>query len=554
MIFRGLMGGGADVETTVHTQHIYPGQNVEGVVTVIGGHTDRDVNFIELALIARVEVETDDSEYDANVVTYRNKISGPFRLQERARHQVQFSLPLPYETPFNVIAGQRLHGVRVGLRTELDISRSVDKSDVDQLTIAAMPAHEAVLAGVTRLGFSFKGSDLERGRLHGSPLPFYQELEFHPPGNARGRINELEVKFVAGPRSLDVVLEVDRRGFFGSSDRQNRFTVDYAQASQTDWAPVLGETLNRVVGDRLFHVAPQAPPQPAGGYQQPVGGYQQQGHPQQGYQQPAAHQPPPAPTGPPPAPTGPPPQQYQQQPPPAPTGPPPAPTGPPPQQHQAPPAPAAPPTPPPAQQAPPPAPAAAAPVAAAGGGLNLSKGQNADLSGTVPGLRAVSVALSWDVSGIGGPVDIDASAVLLGPDGRGLSEQHVVFYNNLASPDGAVRHRGDSSGAGQGVDEQIDVDLGAVAPQVDQIAFVVSIHDGQAKGQNFSHVGPTSIRVLDQGDGRELARYDLADRGGETALVFGELYRKGGGWKFRAVGQGYSDGFAAVLRGFGLNP
>ncbi len=547
------MGGGADVETTVHSQHIYPGQNVEGVVTVVGGHTDRDVNFIELALIARVEVETDDSEYDANVVTYRNKISGPFRLQEKARHQVPFSLPLPYETPFNVIGGQRLHSVRVGLRTELDISRSVDKSDVDQLTIAAMPAHEAVLAGINRLGFRFKGSDLERGRLHGSPLPFYQELEFAPPGNARGRINELEVKFVAGPRSLDVVLEVDRRGFFGSSDRQNRFTVDYGRASQTDWAPVLGETLNRVVGGHLFQVAPQQPM--GGGYQQPVGhqpppaptGPPPQQHPQQQYPQ----QPPPAPTGPPPAPTGPPPQQYQQQPPPAPTVPPPAPTGPPPQ--QPPPAPAAAPAaPPPAPAAPPPPPAAAAPPA--GGGLNLSKGQNADLSGTVPGLRAVSVALSWDVTGIGGPVDIDASAVLLDAQGRGLSEQHVVFYNNLASPDGAVRHRGDSTGAGQGVDEQIDVDLGSVAPQVDQIAFVVSIHDGQAKGQNFSHVGPTSIRVLDQGDGRELARYDLDDRGRETALVFGELYRKGGGWKFRAVGQGYSDGFAAVLRGFGLNP
>ena len=103
-MFRGLMGGGADVETTVHTQHLHPGQNVEGVVTATGGHTDRDVNFVELALIARVEVETDDSEYDANVVTYRNRISGPFRLQERARHQVPFSLPLPFETPFNLIA------------------------------------------------------------------------------------------------------------------------------------------------------------------------------------------------------------------------------------------------------------------------------------------------------------------------------------------------------------------------------------------------------------------------------------------------------------------
>ena len=112
-----------------------------------------------------------------------------------------------------------------------------------------------------------------------------------------------------------------------------------------------------------------------------------------------------------------------------------------------------------------------APAPAARGGLNLAKGQNTDLSGAVPGLRAVSVALSWDVTGIGGPVDIDASAVLLGADGRGLSDQHVVFYNQLVSPDGAVRHLGDSTGAGQGVDEQIDVDLGSLDPRVGAIAL-----------------------------------------------------------------------------------
>lgn len=164
-----------------------------------------------------------------------------------------------------------------------------------------------------------------------------------------------------------------------------------------------------------------------------------------------------------------------------------------------------------------------------------------------PGLTSVSVGLSWDVGGT--PVDLDASAVLLNADGRAISDGHVVFYNNLSSPDGAVRHRGDSRGQGQGIDEEIQVDLASCAPEVARIAFVVSIHEGASFGQ----LNSAAISVADQRDGHQLARFDLAERGQETAMIFGELYRKGSEWSFRAVGQGYSGGFAAVLRDFGLN-
>lgn len=553
MVFKGLLGGGADVETTLHSAQVQPGGTVDGVVNVRGGKTDINVNFIELALIARVEVETEDSEYDANVVTYKNRISGGFRLQEGAAQQVPFSLQLPWETPFNLIGGQQLHGVRVGLRTELDIARSIDKKDVDPLTVLALPAHEAILGGLLQLGFRLKGSDLERGRLSGSPLPFYQEVEFAAASQYRSKLNELEVKFVAGPSSMDVILEIDRKTFFGgSTDRSNRFRVDYASVGQ-DWAGVLGQHLNQVLGGGVFaavtgHVSSHAqpamqPPPPAPGGYPPA--------------PPAA--PPAAPSGYPPAPPAAPPAApggYPPAPPPydptatpsAPPAPPaydPAPPAPPAYDAAPPPAPAA-----PAPAAPAPPPAPAAPVAPSGGGINLSKGGNVNLSKDAPGLQTVSVALGWDVGTLG--ADMDASAVLLDANGRALSDAHFVFFNNLTSPDGSVRHMGDSSGAGEGIDEQILVNLSACPAEVDRVAFLVSIHDGQTKGLSFGQVATANIRVVNQADGRELARYDLSEKGNETAMIFGELYRNGADWKFRAVGQGYAEGLTGVLRSFGL--
>ncbi|MFH5211116.1 TerD family protein [Antrihabitans spumae] len=186
--------------------------------------------------------------------------------------------------------------------------------------------------------------------------------------------------------------------------------------------------------------------------------------------------------------------------------------------------------------------------------MNLSKGGNVNLSQQANGLSAVSIGLGWDVSSFGGGIDIDASAIVAGPDGRALSDQHFVFFNNLNSPDGAVVHAGDNStGAGSGDDEQILVDLVRLASNADKIAFAVSIHDGQEKGQNFGQVRNAYIRVVNRADNREIARYDLSAQAySETAMIFGELYRHGADWKFRAVGQGFADGLAGIIRGFGL--
>lgn len=189
-------------------------------------------------------------------------------------------------------------------------------------------------------------------------------------------------------------------------------------------------------------------------------------------------------------------------------------------------------------------------------GVSLSKGGNVSLTKAAPNMTAVTVGLGWDVrSTTGTDFDLDASAIALGADKKALSDQHFVFFNNLKTPDGSIEHTGDNlTGEGEGDDEQIKVDLSAVPPNVDTITFPVSIYDADARSQSFGQVRNAFIRVVNQADNNELARYDLTeDASTETAMVFGELYRNGAEWKFRAVGQGYASGLAGIARDFGVN-
>jgi tellurium resistance protein TerD len=189
-------------------------------------------------------------------------------------------------------------------------------------------------------------------------------------------------------------------------------------------------------------------------------------------------------------------------------------------------------------------------------GVSLGKGGNVSLSKEAPGLTAVLVGLGWDVrTTSGADFDLDASALLLNETGKVVSDQHFVFYNNLTSPDGSVEHTGDNlTGEGEGDDESIKVDLAAVPAGVARIVFPVSIHDATSRGQSFGQVRNAFIRVVNQAGGAELARYDLSeDASTETAMLFGELYRNGAEWKFRAVGQGYASGLAGIASDFGVN-
>ncbi|MFD9817214.1 TerD family protein [Streptomyces sp. NPDC059080] len=189
-------------------------------------------------------------------------------------------------------------------------------------------------------------------------------------------------------------------------------------------------------------------------------------------------------------------------------------------------------------------------------GVSLAKGGNVSLSKEAPGLSAVTVGLGWDVrTTTGADYDLDASALLCTEAGKVVSDRHFVFYNNLNSPDGSVQHTGDNlTGEGEGDDESININLTDVPAEVAKIVFPVSIHEAESRGQSFGQVRNAFIRVINRLDGAELARYDLSeDASTETAMVFGELYRHGGEWKFRAVGQGYASGLAGIAADFGVN-
>jgi tellurium resistance protein TerD len=189
-------------------------------------------------------------------------------------------------------------------------------------------------------------------------------------------------------------------------------------------------------------------------------------------------------------------------------------------------------------------------------GVSLSKGGNVSLTKEAPGLTAVVVGLGWDVrTTTGSDFDLDASALLASAENKVLSDQHFVFFNNLKSPDGSVEHTGDNlTGEGEGDDEQIKVNLAGVPAEVSKIVFPVSIYDAENRQQSFGQVRNAFIRVVNQADNSEIARYDLSeDASTETAMVFGELYRHGEEWKFRAVGQGYASGLSGIASDFGVN-
>jgi len=189
-------------------------------------------------------------------------------------------------------------------------------------------------------------------------------------------------------------------------------------------------------------------------------------------------------------------------------------------------------------------------------GVSLSKGGNVSLTKAAPNLTSIAVGLGWDVrSTAGDDFDLDASALALNDNHKIISDDWFVFFNNLKSPDGSIEHQGDNlTGEGEGDDEVINVDLKSVPPQVSSIVVTVSIYDAESRRQSFGQVRNAYIRVINLANEVELARYDLTeDASVETAMVFGEVYRHSGEWKFRAIGQGYASGLAGIARDFGVN-
>ncbi len=189
--------------------------------------------------------------------------------------------------------------------------------------------------------------------------------------------------------------------------------------------------------------------------------------------------------------------------------------------------------------------------------IQLSKGQRIDLTKNDPSLQRIIIGLGWDVKNFDGgqDFDLDASVFLLGADGKCRNELDFIFYNNLQSVEGSVIHTGDNrTGEGDGDDEQIKVDLSKVPQSVDRIAITVTIHDAEARRQNFGQIANAFVRLVNEDTNNEVLRFDLGeDFSIETAVVFCELYRHNQDWKFNAVGSGYQGGLAALVRAYGLS-
>jgi tellurium resistance protein TerD len=187
--------------------------------------------------------------------------------------------------------------------------------------------------------------------------------------------------------------------------------------------------------------------------------------------------------------------------------------------------------------------------------ISLQKGGNVNLSKEAPGLTKMTVGLGWDIRATDGAAfDLDGAVFLLNQSGKVRSDSDFIFYNNLKSADGSVVHSGDNrTGAGDGDDESISIDLSKVPADVDKIVVGVTIHDAEARRQNFGMVGKAFIRCINANGNAEIARYDLSEDGStEAAMIFGEVYRNGADWKFRAIGQGFQGGLGPLAKNYGV--
>jgi sporulation-control protein len=247
-MLRAFGVGGPSVDTVLANPNTRPGLALDGEVRILGGDHDVAVEQVMLGLVSRVEHEHGDGLAEF----HRLPVAGAFALRAGEQRNLPFSFPVPWETPITDVYGRRLHGMTMGLRTELSVAHAVDKGDLDQVAVHPLPAQERILDALAHLGFRFARADLEHGRIHGvhQQLPFYQEIEFHPAPRYAGTINEVEVTFIADPSGVEVVLEFDKRGGFlaPGHDTYGRFRVAHAEAETTDWAAVVDSWISEGAG------------------------------------------------------------------------------------------------------------------------------------------------------------------------------------------------------------------------------------------------------------------------------------------------------------------
>ncbi|WP_449062968.1 sporulation protein [Planomonospora algeriensis] len=243
MVFKRMLGafgvGAPSVDTVLATARVQPGELLRGEVRLKGGDFDADIEHITLGMVTRVEAEHGEGEQVGLIEFFRTEVSGPFTLRTGEERVVPFQFPVPWEAPVTEVIGQHLHGMAMGVRTELAIAKAVDKGDLDPVEIAPLPAQEAVLRAFTQLGFAFKSADLEMGRLYGvdQRLPFYQEIEFYAPPAYAGQFTEVELTFVTGPGGMDIIVEADKRSgrYSSGGDAVGRWQTSHADGLHRDW-------------------------------------------------------------------------------------------------------------------------------------------------------------------------------------------------------------------------------------------------------------------------------------------------------------------------------
>ncbi|MFI6073003.1 sporulation protein [Actinoplanes sp. NPDC051343] len=252
MVFKKIMRafgvGGPSVDTVLANPNTRPGLTLAGEVQVVGGDHDVTIEHIALGLVTRVET----GHGDGLAEFLRVPVSGPFRLTAGERRDIPFAFPMPWETPVTDVYGQRLHGMTMGVRTEVSVAKEVDKGDLDEVFVHPLPAQERILDAFAALGFRFARADLEQGTIYGvhQQLPFYQEIEFYPPPHLAAAINEVELTFVADPAGVEIVLEFDKRGGFLTQDHDayGRFRVTHEEADTADWHSVVDAWVQEAVG------------------------------------------------------------------------------------------------------------------------------------------------------------------------------------------------------------------------------------------------------------------------------------------------------------------
>lgn len=244
--------GGPSVETTLDRERVTPGEDATGTIRVVGGKRPVTVSRIVLGLSTKVCVDGDDLRDD--VFFGRQAVTDSFGLAPGEEREFEFDYLVPYETPLTTVAGVVLPDIEVALRTELEVARAFDSSDTDALAVDPLPAQDAVIEALLKLGFRVLRSDVEHGTLRGvdHALPFYQEIELHPSAKYEAALNQLEVTFAPGPVATQVVLELDRRGGLLAADLFGRFVVDHARLPETDWKSTLDNWLIESCRSRLF--------------------------------------------------------------------------------------------------------------------------------------------------------------------------------------------------------------------------------------------------------------------------------------------------------------